>query len=193
MNYTQAYNQILQTHLCTEHGFRCDNSRHDWELLFNRPVTYGDNWQTQVDVFVQKSTGVDYFLNVARGELNISLNPATITAEKPEESYTHKAVENWQVVNDSLVQSWELVEKTALEKWHEQDYPKRLIAHEAMFLTGDPAISAQVNMFWNLFLARKLPFYNEDGALYIYCKFIEEQYAGYAEQLGITIENKPEG
>lgn len=192
MTYNEAYNQILQTYLCSEHGFRCDNSRQDWELLFNRPEISGANWITQANYHIAQSTGVDYFLNIARGLLNISINPPAITAEKPEEDYDNKAVDSWEVVNDSLVQSWEVVKKTDLEKWHEIDYPKRLVAHELMFLSDDPVVSARVNMFWNLFTSRKLPVHNEAGQLFIYCRFIEEQYAGIATQMGIVIEEKPE-
>lgn len=55
--------QIIQ--YLTNHGFLCDNSEHDWELLYNRPRIFGANWKAQSDYQRSLSTGVDYFLNHA--------------------------------------------------------------------------------------------------------------------------------
>ena len=49
----------------TNHGFNCDNSKHDWDLLYNRPHIFGEKWEVQADYQRSISTGVDYFLNHA--------------------------------------------------------------------------------------------------------------------------------
>lgn len=49
----------------TNHGFNCDNSQHDWDLLYNRPRVFGANWKAQSNYQRSLSTSVDYFLNHA--------------------------------------------------------------------------------------------------------------------------------
>lgn len=60
----EARRQQAITYL-TNHGFLCDNSEHDWDLLYNRPKIFGDNWKLQSNSQRSISTGVDYFLNHA--------------------------------------------------------------------------------------------------------------------------------
>lgn len=61
-----ARKQQIITYL-KNHGFACDNSKADWDKLYNRPKVFGANWQAQSDYHQSISTGVDYFLNVAYG------------------------------------------------------------------------------------------------------------------------------
>lgn len=61
-----ARKQQIITYL-KNHGFACDNSKADWDKLYNRPKVFGANWQAQSDYQQSISTGVDYFLNVAYG------------------------------------------------------------------------------------------------------------------------------
>ena len=49
------------------HGFSVDNSKADWDKLYNRPHVFGANWQAQSDYQQSISTGVDYFIQVAYG------------------------------------------------------------------------------------------------------------------------------
>jgi len=49
------------------HGFTVDNSKADWDKLYNRPNVFGANWQAQSDYQQSISTGVDYFIQVAYG------------------------------------------------------------------------------------------------------------------------------
>ena len=49
------------------HGFAVDNSKADWDKLYNRPHIFGANWQAQSDYQQSISTGVDYFIQVAYG------------------------------------------------------------------------------------------------------------------------------
>lgn len=61
-----ARKQQIITYL-KNHGFACDNSKADWDKLYNRPKVFGVNWQAQSNYQQSISTGVDYFLNVAYG------------------------------------------------------------------------------------------------------------------------------
>jgi len=57
--------QQIITYL-TNHGFKCDNSRGDWERLYNHPKYFGNNWKESfADVQISISPNVDYFLQVA--------------------------------------------------------------------------------------------------------------------------------
>lgn len=47
------------------HGFAVDNSKSDWDKLYNRPEIFGANWQAQSDSQQSISTGADYFINKA--------------------------------------------------------------------------------------------------------------------------------
>jgi len=49
------------------HGFAVDNSKADWDKLYNRPHVFGANWQAQSNYQQSISTGVDYFISVAYG------------------------------------------------------------------------------------------------------------------------------
>lgn len=65
---TQAQERKQQLiNLFAEAGFACDNSKADWDKLYNRPEIFGANWQLQSDYQQSVSTGLDYFLNTAQG------------------------------------------------------------------------------------------------------------------------------
>ena len=59
-----AERQAKIDYLITQ-GFKCDNSKEDWYLLYNQPKIFGANWRTQADYQISLSTGVDYFISIA--------------------------------------------------------------------------------------------------------------------------------
>jgi hypothetical protein len=63
---TEQRRQQAITYL-QNHGFAVDNSKADWDKLYNHPKIFGANWQAQSDYQQSISTGVDYFIQVAYG------------------------------------------------------------------------------------------------------------------------------
>lgn len=61
---TEAQRQQIITYL-KNHGFAVDNSKADWDRLYNRPRIFGANWQAQSNYQQSISTGIDYFINKA--------------------------------------------------------------------------------------------------------------------------------
>ena len=62
-NNTARLNSIKDSLMAL--GYACDNSQSDWYKLYNKPKTYGANWQVQADYQISISTGWEYFCNHA--------------------------------------------------------------------------------------------------------------------------------
>lgn len=56
--------QIAITYL-QNHGFACDNSLADWQLLYNHPKIFGANWNAQALYQFGLGKDLDYFLQMA--------------------------------------------------------------------------------------------------------------------------------